>query len=134
MNKRRLKPNYSLTEFFAVDHLTDGGVLQKSNITYFQETPESTFKPSIWITMRAFAAGHFTNAKRTQPLGITQNIYEMNERAFMAFKQFNSLVRIVTNRVIFIDQRVWCARFTEEIDGILNMIVTVDDFHSTFLL
>jgi hypothetical protein len=40
-----------------------------------------------------------------------------------------SLVRVVSNRIVFVDQRVNGAGFSEKVDGVFNMIVAVNNFH-----
>lgn len=72
--------SFKLTKFLAGNHLIYGGVFQKRHIARFQQASEGTFESSIWISWRTFAAGNFSNAKRTQ------------------------FIRIVTDRIVFVHQ------------------------------
>lgn len=124
----------TLTKLMAVDHFTDCGVLQKGNFARFQQASECTFESRVWITTCTSATGDFSNTKSTQPKIEKKSIFGNFGVYFTYITTLNSLVRIITDRIVFVIQCVCRTRFTKKVDGVFHMIIAIDDFHAAFLL
>lgn len=97
-------------ELFRLHHLQHGAMLQERHISGLQQTPERALVPSIRIRRRTPSTGQLAHAQLAQ------------------------LIRIVTNRIVLVVQRIDRARRPKETDRRLHMIVAIGDLHAALLL